>query len=76
MGEKQKAQEKRKEKKVGENNGQLRFVRHHRQRTQARLDQYPQMTWCGAFASSEFKACKLAAYGSLILIIILLVQAT
>ena len=26
-------------KKVGENNGQLRFVRHHVWRTQARLDQ-------------------------------------
>ena len=26
-------------KKVGENNGQLRFVRHHGWRTQARLDQ-------------------------------------
>ena len=31
---------KRRRKKVGENNGQLRFVRHHVWRTQARLDQY------------------------------------
>ena len=30
---------KKKEKKVGENNGQLRYVRHHVWRTQARLDQ-------------------------------------
>ena len=30
---------KKKKKKVGENNGQLRFVRHHLWRTQARLDQ-------------------------------------
>ena len=38
MGEKQKAlKEKR---KVGENNGQLRFVRQHGWRTQARLDQH------------------------------------
>ena len=29
----------KKKKKVGENNGQLRFVRHHGWRTQARLDQ-------------------------------------
>ena len=28
-----------KKKKVGENNGQFRFVRHHVWRTQARLDQ-------------------------------------
>ena len=28
------------EKKVGENNGQLHFVRHHVWRTQARLDQF------------------------------------
>ena len=27
------------EEKVGENNGQLRLIRHHRWRTQARLDQ-------------------------------------
>ena len=40
MGEKQKAQKKeRKKKKVGENNGQLRFVLHHGWRTQAHLDQ-------------------------------------
>ena len=36
-GEKEK--ERRRKKKVGENNGQLRFVRHHVWRTQARLDQ-------------------------------------
>ena len=30
---------KKKKKKVGENNGQLPFVRHHGWRTQARLDQ-------------------------------------
>ena len=30
---------KRRGKKVGENNGQLRFVQHHGWRTQARLDQ-------------------------------------
>ena len=29
----------KKKKKVGENNGQLRFIRHHGWRTQARLDQ-------------------------------------
>ena len=29
----------KRKKKVGENNGQLRFVRHHVWRTQARLDQ-------------------------------------
>ena len=42
VGEKQKAwekKEKERKKKVGENNGQLRFVRHHVWRTQARLDQ-------------------------------------
>ena len=32
-----------KKKKVGENNGQLRFVRHHEWRTQARLDQQGQL---------------------------------
>ena len=36
VGEKQKAEKK----KVGENNGQLCFVRHHGWRTQASLDQY------------------------------------
>ena len=49
VGEKQKAEKKKKKKKkekrkkkkkVGENNCQLRFVRHHVLRTQARLDQY------------------------------------
>ena len=34
-----KKRRKRENKKVGENNGQLRFVRHHMWRTQARLDQ-------------------------------------
>ena len=44
VGEKQKAQKKEKEKKkkLGENNGQLRFVRHHGWRTQTRLDQKKQ----------------------------------
>ena len=37
VGQKQKTEKKKK--KVGENNGQLRFVRHHVWRTQARLDQ-------------------------------------
>ena len=37
--EEKKKEKKRKEKKVGENNGQLRFVRHHVWRTQPRLDQ-------------------------------------
>ena len=37
VGEKYKAEKKKK--KVGENKGQLRFVRHHVWRTQARLDQ-------------------------------------
>ena len=42
VGEKQKAQkeEKRKKEKVGENNGQLRFVRHQGWRMQARLAQF------------------------------------
>ena len=31
--------QRKKEKNVGENNGQLRFVRHHGWRTQASLDQ-------------------------------------
>ena len=45
VGENQKAEKKKKKKKkekkkkVAENNGQLRFVRHHVWRTQARLDQ-------------------------------------
>ena len=34
-----KSRRRRRKKKVGENNGQLRFVRHHVWRTQARLDQ-------------------------------------
>ena len=37
----EKEEKKKKEKKVGENNGQLRFVRHHGWRTQARQDQLP-----------------------------------
>ena len=48
MGEKLKAEKKKggeKEKKVGENNGQLRFVRHHRWRTQAHLDQKLHHSW-------------------------------
>ena len=41
VGQKKKTEEKKKKKgkKVGENNGQLRFVRHHGWRTQACLDQ-------------------------------------
>ena len=38
-GSKAEGVEKKKKKKVGENNGQLRFFRHHGWRTQARLDQ-------------------------------------
>ena len=38
-GEEEKEKRRRKKKKVGENNGQLCFVRHHGWRTQARLDQ-------------------------------------
>ena len=39
-GSKVEGGERKKKKKVGENNGQLRFVRHHLWRTQARLDQH------------------------------------
>jgi len=35
-----KRKRKKKKKKVGENNDQLRFVRHQEWRTQARLDQH------------------------------------
>ena len=42
-GVEERKKEKKKE-KVGENNGQLRFVRHHGWRTQARLDQNPAVT--------------------------------
>ena len=38
-GARKQAWTKNKKKKVGENNGQLRFIRHHMWRTQARLDQ-------------------------------------
>ena len=38
-------EKRKKKKKVDENNGQLRFVRRHVWRTQARLDQF-KCTWC------------------------------
>ena len=43
---------KKKEKKIGENNGQLRFVRHQGWRTQERLDQ-KSVTTMASFASKE-----------------------
>ena len=35
-----KSRRRKNEKKVGENNGKLRFIRHHGWATQTRLDQY------------------------------------
>ena len=55
---------KNKKKKVGENNGQLRFVRHHGLRTQARLDQnwlsiYPEVGK-ETLVIDKVRLCKIA----------------
>ena len=49
----QRKKKKKKKNKVGENNGQLRFVRHHGWRTQARLDQNQLTRWPGSDSLSK-----------------------